>query len=111
MARTVCPENTLEFGFVQSRAVRTNIKTGDQLFTAISSFVLCLDANRPDFAFTFTAKGTFIGGTGKYAGATGTSEAHGEGRYHVATATGGVFAGLASFTYTETGTITLSNGE
>jgi hypothetical protein len=100
-----CPAgSTLEYPLLQSHGVRTEEKTGDQLFARYTSGALCV---QPDATFTFTGMGVFAGGTGQFDGATGTIETELAGSYLVAGNKGGNFSALTQFTGTSTETLTL----
>jgi hypothetical protein len=104
---TNCPQGQLEFTLV-SHAVWTDIDTGEQLFSEGPALVNCVNP-APDLPFTLMGTLTFSGGTGRFAGATGSAEiTNGSGKYLVTGSKGGVFGGFAQFTFTETGTLTLA---
>jgi len=107
---TTCPQGTAEFHTVQDHAVFTEEKTSDQLFAA-ATVTLCLNQTSPDLPFSYTGNATYIGGTGKFAGATGTFNFQGKGKYLVFGLKGGVFGGFGQINETGTGTITLPKGE
>jgi hypothetical protein len=92
----------------QHRAVGTDLATGDQTFSQFISGTLCL--NSLTGLLTTTAKGIYLGGTGKFAGATGTFASQASGSYLAAGSKGGVFGGFGQFTSTLTGTLTLPKG-
>jgi hypothetical protein len=110
---SACPAGTDEEVYIdqthgQQRAVLTDEKTGDQLFAKIASETLCFNAS----TFTFTNSGhfEFIGGTGKYTGATGTSSFQTTGSYlqfGFKGGPGGPFGGFGQFTFTSDGMLTL----
>jgi hypothetical protein len=101
-----CPAGTAEFDLVQAHGVLTAQKTGDQLFfeDAAGASTFCLN---PDLTFSFTEQGTFAGGTGKYAGASGSFDGQGPGQYLVSGSKEGVFGGFGQFTETVTGTLNI----
>lgn len=100
-----CPAgSTLEYPLLQSHGVRIEERTGDQLFARYTSGAFCV---QPDGAFTFTGVGVFVGGTGRFDGATGTIETQLAGGYLVAGSKGGNFSALSQFTGTSTETLTL----
>jgi hypothetical protein len=114
---TTCPVGTTDEVHIdptqgQHRGVATNEKTGDQLFFKTTLATLC--GYFATFPFTFTSSAQFeiIGGTGKYAGATGTSKAHFTGSYlqfGFKGGAGGPFGGFAQFTFTSDSTLNLPN--
>ena len=57
---------------LQSRSVYTSMRDGNQFFTQTTPGPGCLNPQTGEFSFTLP--GSFIGGTGRYAGATGTWE-------------------------------------
>jgi hypothetical protein len=78
---TACPAGTsfellIDSTQGQGRSVYTDEKTSDQLFFKVSSARFCLNETNPSLPFTSSGQIEAIGGTGKYAGATGTSEFH-----------------------------------
>ena len=96
----------------QHRGVVTDEKTGDQFFFKITSATLCGYFATLPFTFTSSAQFEIIGGTGKYAGATGTGNAHFTGSYlqfGFKGGAGGPFGGFAQFTFTYDGTLNLPN--
>jgi hypothetical protein len=100
-----CPAgSTLEYPLLQSHGVRTEERTGDQLFARYTAGALCV---QPDATFTFTGTGVFVGGTGRFTGATGTIETQLAGSYVVAGSRGDIFSALTQFTGTSTETLTL----
>jgi len=117
---TTCPAGTTDEYHIdathgQHRAVATDEKTGDQLFGQIPSGTLCIDfSSYPSLPFPFTASGqtATIGGTGRYAGATGTGSFHTVGSYLQFGLKGGTgaFGGFGQYTFTTDGTLTLPKG-
>lgn len=78
--------------------------SGDLTFSTVSSTTLCLDlSNGPPFNTAGTSTTTITGGTGKNAGATGTSNATFHGQI---LSTDPAFHGLSWSESTSTGTIT-----
>jgi hypothetical protein len=78
---TACPAGTsfellIDSTQGQGRGVWTNEKTADQLFFQTSSATFCLNETDPSLPFTASGQTEAIGGTGKYVGATGTTEFH-----------------------------------
>jgi len=57
---------------LQTRGVYTNLRDGSQLFTQDTEGSGCLNPQTGEF--NFGRPGSFTGGTGRYAGATGTWE-------------------------------------
>jgi hypothetical protein len=90
--------------------VTINEETGDQLFSKFTSGTLCLNFSTfPTLPFPFTVSGQFefTGGTGEYAGASGTGNVHFTGGYLQFGFKGGVFGGFGQFTFTSGGTLIL----
>ncbi|MBI3757221.1 MAG: hypothetical protein HY267_04515 [Deltaproteobacteria bacterium] len=118
---SACPAGTTEELYVDSthgqhRSVVTDEKTGDQLFVQLTSGTICLNfSSYPSLPFPFTdsVHGEFIGGTGKYTGATGTFDSHAVGSYLQFGFKGGTgaFGGFGQFTFTTDGTLTLPKGK
>ncbi len=104
---TTCPQGTEEFHGVQNRSVWTEEKTSDQVLSEASVITLCLNPSLPDLPFSYTGKVTVIGGTGKFAGATGSIDIRGAGKYLVLGVKDNVFGGFGQFTEIGTGTLTL----
>lgn len=96
------PDGTVgfEFGLVQGHGVSTHERTGDQLFADETSFTECL--NFSTGKFSFSAAGTWAGGTGQFANATGPWSLQGTGAVVVADPSGHF---LSQFTYDAEGTI------
>jgi hypothetical protein len=118
---SACPAGTTEEFHIgetqgQTRAVATNEHTGDQLFGKITSGTLCLNfSSFPNPPFPITASGQIetTGGTGRYAGATGTATFRTVGSYLQVGFKGGdkdLFGGFGQFTFTTDGTLTLLTG-
>jgi hypothetical protein len=115
---TTCPAGTtdefhIDANHGQQRGVATKEITGDQLFGKVTSGALCI--NYSSFPFTLTASGQTetIGGTGRYAGATGTSTFKSVGSYlqfGFKGGEGGPFGGFGQFNFTSEGTLTLPKG-
>ena len=79
-----CPAGTLEFPLLQNTNVFFFQATGEQLiFTYTPGTTGCYDPTT--FTFTYHFPGTFSGGTGRFAHATGTFEDDGshEGAYQI----------------------------
>jgi hypothetical protein len=106
---TTCPGGTEEFHSVQNHSVATSVKNADQAFGEAAFITLCLDPTAPDLAFTYTAKVNYAGGTGQFAGATGSLDVQGSGKYLVFGFKNGVFGGFGQFSETDTGTLILPN--
>jgi hypothetical protein len=81
-APVTCPTGTTEFDLLQARVVLTSEKTADQLFfeDAAGGVTFCLN---PDLTFSFTEHGTFAGGTGQFAEASGSIDGLATGKYLV----------------------------
>lgn len=105
-APVTCPVGTQEFGFVQAHRVLSAEKTSEQLFfeDTDGGGTLCL---YPDLTFSFTEHGTFVGGTGRFTGASGTFDGQATGKYLVFGSKEGVFGGFGQYTETLTGTLTI----
>lgn len=70
-----CPADQLELALVAARFVDTftdTVKVKDQLFAEVTSSTLCFDPATGAFSANDTA--TWVGGTGRFAGAMGTFE-------------------------------------
>ena len=107
-----CPEGTTNEYHIdeptgQSRDVGTAEKTGDQLFSRITSATLCINFSTFPFQFTNSGHAEVIGGTGKSTGATGTYDFQSSGSYLQFGFKNGVFGGFGQFTGTEDGTLNL----
>lgn len=72
-----CPSNKLEFPYLYDDVVSTHQPSGDQLFSSFTSAVLCLDPTTG--AFTFEGTAVYTGGTGQFAGASGSYTASSKG--------------------------------
>jgi hypothetical protein len=92
----------------QQRFVATDLTTGDQTFSQITSGTLCF--NTSTGFVTTTAEGIIFGGTGKNAGVTGTYTGQGSGSHLAAGFKGGVFGGFGQFSSTSEVTLTLPKG-
>jgi hypothetical protein len=105
-APVTCPIGTTEFKLLQAQVVLTAEKTSDQLFfaDAAGEVTFCLN---PDLTFSFTEHGTFAGGTGEFAGASGSIDGQGTGKYLVSGSKDNIFGGFGQFTETVTGTLTI----
>ena len=99
-----CPAGTTQFDLHQAHVVLISEKTADQLFfeDAASGETFCLN---PDLTFSFTEHGTFAGGTGRFAEASGSIDGQGTGKYLVFGSKDGIFGGFGQFTETATGTL------
>ena len=113
---TTCPAGTTDELHIdatqgQHRAVATDEETGEQFFFKVTSATLCAQFATFPFLATSSSQLEIIGGTGKYAGATGTSKAHFTGSYLQFGCKGGAgpCGGFAQFTFTSDGTLTLPN--
>lgn len=111
---TTCPVGTSEELYIdpthgQQRVVSTDEKTGDQLFGQITSATLCVDFATLPITLTVSGQNETIGGTGKYAGATGTGNFHTVGSYLMFGFKDGVFGGFGHFNFTSDGTLILPN--
>ena len=94
----------------QGRSVATDLKTTDQTFSKIVSGTLCVDTATG--TFTGTTHSVYLGGTGKYAGVTGTSDGQTVGTYLVVGSKGGQFGAFGRFSSTAQTTINLpGNGK
>jgi hypothetical protein len=93
----------------QHRAVGTDLKTGDQLFSRFTSATLC--ANTTTGAFTGKVEGIFTGGTGKNTGATGNFTANFSGGYIQSGFKDNIFGGFGQTTATIEGTLILPDGK
>jgi hypothetical protein len=104
-APVTCPADALEFPIQQLHAVRTEEKSGDQLFfeVATNDGTFCLKP--ADFTFSATWQGTITGGTGQFTGASGSFEFQATGKYLVTGAKEGVFGGFGQFSGTTTETL------
>jgi hypothetical protein len=100
-----CPAGTLEFRLQQEHGVNTEERSGDQLFYEVATNEETLCLNPADFSFSFTAQGTITGGTGQFAGASGSFESQATGKYLVTGEKEGVFGGFGQFSGTSTGTL------
>lgn len=96
-----CSPGTLEFPLIAINCVSTNTITLEQLFAFYSSGSLCVDPNTG--AFTAKVQGDFVGGTGRYTGATGSVQNRTTGFFFVCDPAGGCFG---NETGTFTGTLT-----
>jgi hypothetical protein len=109
-SNTTCKPGLLEEHLVQNHSVWTEEKSSDQLFWSTTSLTFCVDLSSPDLPFTYTGQATVTGGTGKFAGAAGTLNFQGAGKYLVFGFKGGPsgpFGGFGQFTETESGTLSL----
>jgi hypothetical protein len=71
-----------ELTLVAETGVVTRLKTGDQLFFTATSGKQCVDSSaspRPPFPFSLSKTDSITGGTGEFAGATGTLTTEGTG--------------------------------
>jgi len=76
-----CPSDTVEFPLMGSDSVTTDTSSGDQLWSFSGSGTLCV--NPLTGVFTFQGTYGYFGGTGRFAGATGSTQVKATGRYHV----------------------------
>jgi hypothetical protein len=115
-APTTCPRGSLEFHIDeptigqtigQNRTVTTDEKTGDQLFSRITSGTLCIDFSTFPAPTSASTHHEIIGGTGKLTGATGTYDSQTTGSYLMIGFKNGVFGGFGQFTGTSDGTVTV----
>ncbi|MGH7964811.1 MAG: hypothetical protein ACRERD_23855 [Candidatus Binatia bacterium] len=72
-----CPSGKLAFPYLYNEVVTTHQASGDQLFSHYTAAVLCLNPNTGVFTFEGTA--VFDGGTGQFAGASGSYTARSKG--------------------------------
>ena len=87
----------VEFGFVAHSSVTRYASTGDLLSTLMDSGYLCLDPYSGGFVFSVDVN--IVGGTGQFAGATGTANATGGGQFLLTSANGrAAFASLDGHT-------------
>lgn len=109
-APVTCPVGTDEFRIQQGHGISTEEKTGDQLFYeyAPNTVTLCL---HPDLRFSVTFNGTYTGGTGQFANASGSYSGQAAGKYLVFGEKEGVFGGFGQFNGTYSGTLILPKGE
>jgi hypothetical protein len=114
---TTCPTGTTDEFHIdstqgQQRSVATDTKTGDQVFTKVTSGTLCVQFATFPFTSTGTVQFEVIGGTGKAAGATGSGESHFAGsflQFGFKGGAGGPFGGFGQITFTADGTLNLPN--
>jgi hypothetical protein len=115
---SACPAGTTDEFHInatqgQTRGVATKERTGDQLFGKITSGTLCLNFSsfpNPPFPTTASGQTEIIGGTGRFAGATGTGTFTSVGsflQFGFKGGEGGPFGGFGQFTFTSNGTLTL----
>jgi hypothetical protein len=106
-APVTCPAGTVEFHLQQDHGVDIDEKTSDQLFYAFgpNGGISCV--NFATLTFTFTSHGTYTGGTGQFAGATGSFDTQGSGSFLVVGSKGGVDGDFGQLSGTLTGTLTL----
>jgi hypothetical protein len=103
-----CPIGQAEFPLLLHRAFLNHIETGDQLFSQITSGTLCSDSST--FTFSFSVAGIFTGGTGQFAGATGSFTANGSGAQAVFTP-GPPGRGFGRTTGTTSGTLVIPDDD
>jgi hypothetical protein len=77
-----CPTGTTEFDLQQAGIVLTSEKTADQLFIEDEAGGVTFCFN-PDRTFSFTERGSFAGGTGQFAEASGPIDGQATGKYLV----------------------------
>src|SRR5262249_51473500 len=108
---TNCPQGSDEYHvgdpISQERFVATDEKTGDQIFSRNITGTLCIDFSTFPFKTSSSTHSEFIGGTGVFTGATGTSDAQSTGSYLMFGFKNGVFGGFGQFTGTSDGTVTV----
>ena len=103
-----CPAGQLETALVAGSVVNTFLHTRDQLFIELTSRIFCVDL----VTFTFSAHtiATITGGTGKFAGATGSVDYRFTGVVFLADFDPASNQLFGSFTGTVEGTLILPNG-
>ena len=106
-----CPAGTLEFQLQQSHGVVTEEKTSAQIFYEVGTNGATECFNPLTLTFSFTTHGTITGGTGQFAGASGTFDSQGTGKFLVTGMKGGIFGGFGQFSGTGTGTLILPNDD
>ncbi len=94
----------------QQVSVATDEKTGDQLFGQYTSATLCFNFSTIPFTFTASGQTAILGGTEKYAGATGTGSFQSVGSELALGVKDGIFGGFGQVTFTSDGTLTLPKG-
>ena len=107
---TTCQQGLLEEHLVQNHSVWTEETSADQLFWETTSFTICVDLSSSDLPFSYTGQATVTGGTGKFAGTTGTVNLQGTGKYLAFGFKNTVFGGFGQLTETESGTLNLPKG-
>jgi hypothetical protein len=100
-----CPADQVESGLVGGSIVNTFLHTRDQLFIQPTSRVLCFDLATGTLSAQTIA--TITGGTGKFAGATGSLDYRFTGRVLLPDFDPASNQVFASFTGTVEGTLTL----
>jgi hypothetical protein len=98
----------LIFGRNLGHSVATD-ERADQLFWEVgpNKSTFCLES---DNTFSLTAHAKITGGTGAYAGASGTFESQATGRFLVSGSKNGVLGDFGQFTATTSGTLILPTG-
>jgi len=104
----LCPTGQLEFELVFGTGVDTAADTS-QIFYQIDESPVCLDP--ATFTFTGTAQESILGGTGRFAGATGNFESTFTGSYLVFDDSPESNQGFGPFSGSFTGDITIPNGD
>jgi len=99
-APVTCPEGNLEYTVALDLPIE-RFPNGDLLFYETPALTLCFDPNTGTFSISYTT--TIIGGTGKFAGATGSIEGNSPGGYLFYDPVSG--QGFGYFTGEFTGTI------
>ncbi len=103
-----CPAGQLETALVAGSVVNTFLHTRDQLFTQTTSRILCFDFDTG--VASAHAIATITGGTGKFAGATGSLDYRFTGVTLLADFDPASNQLFGSFTGTVEGTLILPNG-
>jgi hypothetical protein len=109
-APVTCPAGTAEFHLQQDHGVDTEEKTSDQLFYEFGPNGAISCVNFATLTFTFTSHGTYTGGTGQFAEATGSFDTHGTGSFRVVGSKDGVDGDFGQLSGTLTGALTLPKG-
>jgi hypothetical protein len=104
---TTCPAGTLEHHLVQGHSVFTEETGADQLFWQATSVTVCLDPSSSDLLLSDSGHGVFTGGTGKFAGATGTLDFQGVGKHLAFGFKNGIFGGFGQLIDAGSGTLIL----
>ena len=91
-AVSTCPQGTWEFPLLMYQSVLYFEESGELLYTHMSSGISCYDPNTN--MLSFKGKGTFNGGTGKFAEATGSFESRTTSKMLLPTPTGNEFESI-----------------